>query len=256
MATVVEVTARYGNFLVPVLAPRDGVCAVCKRAILPGWSVCYQCSTHRSDLSKTADVVVPIALSVKGEQWAYELSGYKNSPNASVRASLGVGLGAVLWRWLDGHEACVMERVGVDEFPLVVPVPTTRGRADHPLPRILREIVKPTSDRCVDLLSPNPRYPPASRDAHDDRYLVSRQLTGEPVMLVDDQWTSGGHAQSAAAALKLAGSGPVAVVSLGRHFDRTPSGEEYRQAADNYYRAARAQGWNWAACCLCYQPDA
>jgi hypothetical protein len=27
-------------------------------------------------------------------------------------------------------------------------------------------------------------------------------------MIVDDQWTSGGRAQSAAAALKLAGSGP------------------------------------------------
>jgi hypothetical protein len=189
----------------------------------------------------------------QGEQWAYELSSYKNSPNPSVRASLAVRLGAVLWRWLDAHEPCVMQCARVKEFPLVVPVPSTRGRPDHPLPSILREIVKPTSDRCADLLSQNPRYPPGSREAHDDRYLVSRQLAGEPVLLVDDQWTSGGHAQSAAAALKLAGSGPVAVVSLGRHFDRTPAGEEYRRAADSYYRSARAQGWNWAQCCLCYQ---
>src|ERR1035438_4149621 len=123
MATVGEVTARYGNFLIPVLAPRDGVCAICKRDIRPGWSGCYQCSVQRGALSQTADAVAPIALSVKGEQWAYELSSYKNSPNPSVRASLAVRLGAVLWRWLDAHEPCVMQCARVKEFPLVVPVP-------------------------------------------------------------------------------------------------------------------------------------
>jgi len=42
VATVSEVTARYENFLIPVLTIRDGVCVVCKKAILPGWSQCYQ----------------------------------------------------------------------------------------------------------------------------------------------------------------------------------------------------------------------
>lgn len=73
-------------------------------------------------------------------------------------------------------------------------------------------------------------------------------------MLIDDQWTSGGHAQSAATALKLAGSEPVAVVSLGRHFDRRPDREDYREAAENCYRAAHTQGWSWTACCLCGPP--
>jgi predicted amidophosphoribosyltransferase len=215
------------------------VCAVCKRAILPGWSTCYQCNTHRTALTQTADVVVPIALSVKGEQWAYELSSYKNSSNLSARSSLALGIGAVLWRWLDRHEACVMGYAGVSEFPLVVPVPSTRNRADHPLPDILRNIVKPTSGRCADLLSSNRRYPGDSRDAHDDRFLVSKWLSGEPVMIIDDQWTSGGRAQSAAAALKLAGSGPVAVVTLGRHFDRTPGGEQQQEPARPDDRPAR-----------------
>ena len=79
---------------------------------------------------------------------------------------------------------------------------------------------------------------------------MSRRLSGEPVLLIDDQWTSGGHAQSAAATLKLAGSGPVAVVSLGRHFDRKPNRDDYREAAESYYRTAHAQGWTWARCCL------
>src|ERR1035437_8382398 len=74
MATVGEVTARYGNFLIPVLAPRDGVCAICKRDVRPGWSGCYQCSVQRGTLSQAADAVAPIALSVKGS------SGPMNCP--------------------------------------------------------------------------------------------------------------------------------------------------------------------------------
>ena len=40
---------------------------------------------------------------------------------------------------------------------------------------------------------------------------------GASVLLVDDTWVSGASAQSAAAALKLAGARHVAVVVVGRH---------------------------------------
>jgi adenine/guanine phosphoribosyltransferase-like PRPP-binding protein len=42
-------------------------------------------------------------------------------------------------------------------------------------------------------------------------------VAGADVLVVDDTWVSGGSAQSAAAALKLAGARHVAVVVLGRH---------------------------------------
>ncbi len=251
MATVGELTASYGNFLVPVLAPRSGVCTVCKTSVLPGYHTCYQCWDHTRNLSGTADVVAPIALSVKGGQWAHELSSYKNSPSMSARGSLALRIGAVLWRWLDAHEPCLRQGAGVAGFSLVLPVPSTTGRADHPLPRILRDIVKLTADRTAELLAPNPRYPPGSWEPGDDRFLVNGDLRGRPVLLVDDQWTSGARAQSAAAAVKLAGSGPVAVVVLGRHFGTDWSRADLREAAESYYQAARGQGWDWSTCCLC-----
>jgi predicted amidophosphoribosyltransferase len=248
MATVLELTAAYENFLVPVLGPRTGVCRTCK-SVVSGYQVCYRCNEQRRVLSQTADVVVPIALSVKGEQWAHELSSYKNSTNSAVRQDLTLRLGAVLWRWLDRHEQCVQSRAKVAAFPLVVPVPSTTGRSAHPLRLIVRDLVKVTADRCAEILSPNPKYTAGSREAHDDRFLVSAQLHGEPVLLIDDQWTSGGRAQSAAAALKAAGSGAVAVVVLGRHFDRSWDRPDLRAAAENYYRAACSQGWSWDSCC-------
>ncbi len=50
-----------------------------------------------------------------------------------------------------------------------------------------------------------------------DRFRAPRPLTGASVLLLDDTWTSGGTAQSAAVALKRAGARSVAAVVLGRH---------------------------------------
>lgn len=250
MATVEQITAKYDNVLVPVLPPGEGVCIVCKSVTIGNFTRCYRCNTHLS-LAYTANAVDPIALSAKGGQWAHELSAYKNSMNPTVRETLAVRLSAVLWRWLARHEHCLASTAGVQRFPLITSVPSTSGRTDHPLPHMLRRIVGSTSDRYVDLLIPNPKYAAGIREAYDDRFFVPETLRGDPILVIDDQWTSGGRAQSAAAALRLSGAGPVAVAVLGRHFDRRPTREEYREVAQSYYSSASAQAWDWETCCLC-----
>jgi hypothetical protein len=57
------------------------------------------------------------------------------------------------------------------------------------------------------------------RDPNPDRFISERPGLGASVLLLDDSWVSGASAQSAAAALKRAGAGHVAVVVLGRHVD-------------------------------------
>ena len=42
-------------------------------------------------------------------------------------------------------------------------------------------------------------------------------MAGADVLVVDDTWVSGGSAQSAAVALKLAGARRVAILVIGRH---------------------------------------
>ena len=44
------------------------------------------------------------------------------------------------------------------------------------------------------------------------------------MLLLDDTWTSGGSAEAAAVALRAAGARQVAVLVLGRHLDRLPTG--------------------------------
>lgn len=53
-----------------------------------------------------------------------------------------------------------------------------------------------------------------------DRYRATRALRATQPLLVDDTWTTGGNAQSAAFALHAAGAAKVALVVIGRHFDR------------------------------------
>jgi orotate phosphoribosyltransferase len=55
------------------------------------------------------------------------------------------------------------------------------------------------------------------------RFRVPRPLTGAVILLLDDTWTSGGTAQSAAVTLKRAGARSVAVVVLGRHLLAVPA---------------------------------
>jgi adenine/guanine phosphoribosyltransferase-like PRPP-binding protein len=83
------------------------------------------------------------------------------------------------------------------------------------------------------------------------RYGAAQTMTGHPaVLLVDDTWTTGGRAQSAAIALHDAGAARVAVVVLGRHFDRDfGSGE-------TYYKQAKARQFTWDTCCLEMDPPA
>jgi adenine/guanine phosphoribosyltransferase-like PRPP-binding protein len=70
------------------------------------------------------------------------------------------------------------------------------------------------------------------------------------VLLIDDTWTTGGHAQSGASALRLAGAGPIAIVAIGRHFV-TEVREDYADAARAYYQRSKTLDWDWSRCCLC-----
>src|SRR5947209_16656955 len=148
MATVSELTEPYGSFLVHPLGPGPGVCAVCRTAVTGTYPRCYPCNEAlRSADGLLADVVVPVSIAVKGEQLAVELWRYKNLSDPEARSVLRLRLAAVLWRFLEGHESCVAAAVGTPRFDLVATVPSTSGRGDHPLRRIVERIFVPTRYR-------------------------------------------------------------------------------------------------------------
>jgi predicted amidophosphoribosyltransferase len=251
VATVSQLSAPYENHLLPVLPSGDGVCSVCHTFVVDGWTTCYQCNEATRNLPFTADAMAFAALAVKGEQLARELWVYKSETSLAAQHRPRLGLAAVLWRWLDNHESCLADAAGTDEFPIVTVVPSTSGRDDHPLERVVGKMVGATSDRYRALMQPTEGETGDRRFSSDRFEIVDSFPRGSSILMIDDTFTTGSHAQSATATLKEAGAGPVGVMSLGRHFNRRPTGDQYREAAEQYYQKARSTGWSWSQCCLC-----
>jgi len=201
-------------------------------------------------LPSTADALGFVALAVKGEQLARDLSVYKNSQSLLARTRPRLGLAAVLWRWIEAHERCLATEARTDDFQVVTTVPSTSGREHHPLDHVVGTMVQPTAERFRTLLRPRPGDT-GDRGIRADRFeVIDGGGSGNSVLIIDDTFTTGSRAQSVAAALKDSGAESVAALCIGRHFGRQQDGYEYRQAADAYYRRSRALGWNWDRCCL------
>src|ERR1700722_8362290 len=243
MPTVAELTALYSNFM---LGPRrgPGVCDVCFN-FTNGYARCYACAHGETRL----DTVAPISYSVAREQLHHALARYKRLTGEMARR-LTVELAAVLWRYLAMHERCVAQATGTDTFELVTTVPSSDSERDghHPLRWIVGEVAGPTRPRHERLLR---RAAGAvhGREFHPHKYEGVRCLTGQPVLLIDNTWTTCANAQSAAAALKSAGAGPVAAVVIGRHLNRS-------WGSNDSQLNGLPKPFDWEHCVRCKQPDA
>jgi hypothetical protein len=242
MPTVAELSAPYANFL---LGPRRGpdVCSQCFN-LTDGYGRCYGC-VHGG---RFLDAMVPISYSVAGEQLHHALANYKRLHGVIARR-LTLGLAAVLWRHLALHERCLARETAVPGFGLATTVPSSspdRG-TDHPLHQ-LAGLIGPVQDRYERLL----RRSEVAATAHEfnpDKYEALRDLTGQSILLLDDTWTMGANAQSAAAALKAAGAGHVGALVIGRYVNR---GWRHN---DRHLRNL-PRPFDWGLCALCARPEA
>lgn len=196
-----------------------GLCLVCRGPAGPGSLWCYQCDLHRQCAPDAlADVVVPVAYAVKGGAHARRLWQYKSaSSSAGPVSAAGSTLAALLLVFLRDHGSCVAAAAGGLAATHLAVVPTGRSRPGvHPL----RGLIAPyLAGPWAELAA----VPGAEhvRDLDPERF-AARPQAGSRVLLLDDTWTTGSSAQSAAMALRLAGARSVATVVLGRHVARQP----------------------------------
>jgi hypothetical protein len=200
----------------PPTPPGCRICRVCRGPVQAGFALCYQCDLARSEAGDVlADAVVPVGYAVKGEQLAADLRRYKSGRDGAAEATQR--LRSMLAEFLREGGASVWRAAGMTGTPSAVAVvPSGQGRPGaHPLTGIVLSCVELPLTRLTVRLPAQPRHRGISLD-----WLSVRDIAiGADVLLVDDTWVSGGSAQSAAAALKLAGARHVALVVLGRHVD-------------------------------------
>ncbi len=193
-----------------------GECATCRGPAGGGFARCFQCALHaESAPGALADVVVPVAFAPKGSPFAQALWQYK-SGRAGERTAQDARrvLRALLLVFLHDHGRCVWRRAAMPVPTHIGVVPSSRGRAG---PHPLRRLVGPYLARPEARLIPACGEPPGCRDLDPARFRAAGPLGGASVLLLDDTWTSGSSAQSAAAVCRAAGARHVAVVVLGRH---------------------------------------
>jgi hypothetical protein len=150
------------------------------------------------------------------------LMGYKESPVDEARRRFTGSVLRFAAAFLAGHGDCVRRAIGGGP-DLVLPVPSSTRPGRSSLERVggLAELVGsevggrwvPTvlqrAGGAVGHMRPNARafaVDPEARAA----------VVNARILLLDDTYVSGSRAQSAAAALRLAGAGPVVIAPLGR----------------------------------------
>jgi predicted amidophosphoribosyltransferase len=241
MPSVRELSALYENVM---LGPRRGpdVCGTCFN-FTAGYARCYACDHGQPAL----DAVAPISYSVGREQLHHALASYKRLQGDAARR-LGAILAALLWRFLAEHERCLAKAAGTERFDLIATVPSgDRARDEqHPLRWIVGELVGPTRDRHERLLRRSQIDVPA-RTFSELKFEATRHLRGQAVLLVDDTWTTGASAQSAAGTLKAAGAGSTAAVVIGRHLNREWHENDRRLRGITH-------PFDWTRCALCATP--
>ena len=196
------------------------MCRICFN-LIEGYDVCWAC-VHGGD---RLDAVAPISYSVSGGPLHEMLADYKRTPGPQARA-FEIRLAAVLSRYLTFHEQCIAHAASVERFDVVTTVPSSDRARDlsHPLHRLVGQLTGPVRDRYRRLLRRS-RAPGQLRRFDAERFEVRQEfevLQGferGAVLLVDDTWTTGASAQSAAASLKAAGASTVAVVVIGRYLN-------------------------------------
>lgn len=190
----------------PVRIPRV-TCADCT-APVDGYERCFMCSRFRN-VAKVADATAFLTYAVHGEESGHLMRGYKASRPVE-KHRLVVGL--LLRLALDGHTKCAARIAGrrVSHWSTVPSLPAKR--TPHPLRGLVADRAPVTE--AVLTAAASVQNPRALNSAH---FTLGASLGEDShVLLIDDTWTTGGHAQSAAMALREAGAARVSVLVVAR----------------------------------------
>lgn len=176
---------------------------------------CSRCR-HLLTISGGPDLLAVMAYASYLEpitQSGHLMRGYKNPQIQTGSHRQTVALMAALG--LLGHAACPGALVGVplSAWAVVPSLPPKPGLPKHPLREIVGKLARPGATEVTLTAAANVPNP---RDVDASHYTASVNAAGKHVLLVDDTWTSGGHATSAALAIRAAGASHVSVLVLAR----------------------------------------
>ncbi|MGI5187655.1 hypothetical protein ACQEVI_05855 [Promicromonospora sp. CA-289599] len=146
-------------------------------------------------------------------QSGHVMRGYKNLHISSPVHRQTVALMAALG--LLGHVICAGTLTGtpVSAWATVPSLPPKPDLTTHALNDIVGKLARPAAIEVTLTAAADSTNP---RDANPSHYAASANAAGRHVLVIDDTWTGGGHATSAALAVRAAGATHVSVLVLAR----------------------------------------
>jgi len=231
--------AQAGGYLHNTVRQALVTCAVCATPVT-GFRLCYQCQ-RRSGRAGLADATGFLAYAVAGRQSGYVMQGYKARPPVPEHRAI-VALLVLLG--LARHAGCAGRNGGpVTHWATVPSLPAQPG--EHALHAIVSRLAP--GREVVLAAAEDVEY---TRDVDPGHFRAAAPLpAGAHVLLVDDTWARGGHAQSAVLALRAAGAARVSVLVAARWINEEYGGNAafIRGLADRDYDPAICP-WTGAAC--------
>lgn len=210
--------ARAGGYLRNPLREARVTCTVCTTPCV-GFETCHPCLQHRREPGLRGDRVGVLTYAVQAEQSGYVMRGYKALPQPVSEHRDIVALLCLLG--LTQHGSCPERLAGlaVSHWATVPSLPAKPG--EHPLRRL---VAQAAPGQELTLTARPTQAPRAFSPAH----FSSPPLTSPShVLVIDDTWASGGHAQSAAAAVRAAGACQVSILVVARWIDPAWSIQQY-----------------------------
>lgn len=116
---------------------------------------------------------------------------------------------------LIGHVKCPGRLTGtpLSAWATVPSLPQKPEQSSHPLNDIVGKLAKPGATEVTLTAAKTAANPRAINSGH---YSAAENASGQHVLVIDDTWTGGGHAVSAALAVRDAGATHVSVLVLAR----------------------------------------
>lgn len=207
-----------GGFLRNTLRESRVTCAVCATPC-PGYDICIQCRKQLQVPGQRADQVASLTYAVGGRQAGYMMRNYKATPPVKEHVTL-VMLTAVVGLALHGDCAGRRLRSPVTHWAAIPSLPAKPGQ--HPL-RALVHAAAPGEEVWIGAAEAAPQ----PRAVDPDHFRVGSLPAGAHMLLIDDTWTGGGHAQSAVLAARAAGAARVSVLNISRWIDGRWKIDEY-----------------------------
>ena len=207
--------ARAGGYLYNPVRQDGRTCVVCATPV-SGRRRCYKCDLQGQH-DGLADVAAFLTYAVAGQQSGYVMRGYKAPqplPEHRTIVTLLVYVG------LARHAKCsaVLAGMPVTHWATVPSLPAKPGA--HPFHELAGRLAPGREVRLT--AAESVEY---ARAVRPDHFGVQGSLSERShVLLMDDTWASGGHAQSAVLTLRRAGAAHVSLLVAARWINRDYGG--------------------------------